>query len=133
VIKSCILTGWKIICGSGGERKNKVKVKSKAIPVTGCGGLYGCEMLRLTHFLDNWLMDGGEVFSLARRPHFTSQEDSWYSFLLQAVNPRVIAWLEGLGKLKKFNGLTGNGTHNLLVCSIVSQPNTLRMLHRMEK
>jgi hypothetical protein len=65
VIKYCILAGWQLICG-GGERKNKVKVKSKAIPVTGCGGLYGYETLRLPHFLDNWLMDGDEVYSLAR-------------------------------------------------------------------
>jgi hypothetical protein len=26
-----------------------VKKKSKAIPVTGLGGLYGCEMLRIPH------------------------------------------------------------------------------------
>jgi hypothetical protein len=30
------------------------------------------------------LTDGGEVVSLTRRPPFTPQEDSWYSFLLEA-------------------------------------------------
>jgi hypothetical protein len=30
--------------------------KVKAILVTGCGGLYGCEMLRIQHFLDIWLI-----------------------------------------------------------------------------
>jgi hypothetical protein len=55
-----------------------------AIPVTGREGPYGCEMSRLPHFLDNWLMDGGEVVSLMRRPPFTPQADSWYSFLLEA-------------------------------------------------
>jgi hypothetical protein len=37
-----------------------------------------------SHFLDNRLTDSGEVVSLTRRPPFIPQEDSWYSFLLQA-------------------------------------------------
>jgi hypothetical protein len=40
-----------------------VNYKSKAIPVTGRGDLQGCEMLRLPHFVDNQLTDGGEVVS----------------------------------------------------------------------
>jgi hypothetical protein len=32
----------------------------------------------------NRLTDGGEVASLMRRPPFTPQEDSWYSFLSEA-------------------------------------------------
>jgi hypothetical protein len=39
------------------------KKKSKAIRVTGRGGLQGCEMLRIKHFLDNRLTDGGKVVS----------------------------------------------------------------------
>jgi hypothetical protein len=35
--------------------------KSKAVPVTGPGGPYGCETSRLPHFLDNLLTDGGGV------------------------------------------------------------------------
>jgi hypothetical protein len=34
--------------------------------------------------LDNRLTDGGKVVSLTRRPPLTSEEDSWYSFLLEA-------------------------------------------------
>jgi hypothetical protein len=34
-----------------------------AIPVTGCGGLYGCETSRLSQFLGNRLTDGDEVLS----------------------------------------------------------------------
>jgi hypothetical protein len=54
--------------------------KGKAL--TGCGGPYGCETSRLTHFLDNRLTDGGEVVSLTHRPRgFYSQEDFWHSFV----------------------------------------------------
>jgi hypothetical protein len=42
------------------------------------------ETSRILHFLDNWLKDGGEVVSLTLRPLFTPQEDSSYSFLLEA-------------------------------------------------
>jgi hypothetical protein len=44
--------------------------KSKGIPVTGREDPQGCEMLRLPHFLDSQLTDGGEV-SLTRQPPFT--------------------------------------------------------------
>jgi hypothetical protein len=44
--------------------------QNKAIPVTGCGGLKGCETSRLPHFLDTRLTDGGEVVSLTRRLPF---------------------------------------------------------------
>jgi hypothetical protein len=48
-----------------------IMIKSKAIPVTGHGGPYGCETSELPHFLDNRLTDGGEVVSLTRWPPFT--------------------------------------------------------------
>jgi hypothetical protein len=35
-------------------------------------------------FSDIRLTDGGKVVSPTRRPLFTPQEDSWYSFLLEA-------------------------------------------------
>jgi hypothetical protein len=55
---------------------HKTGGKGKAILVTGRGGPYGCETLRLLHFLDNRITDGSEVVSLTRRPPFTPQEDS---------------------------------------------------------
>jgi hypothetical protein len=54
------------------------------MPVLGRGGPWGFETSRLPHFLDNRLTDGGEVVSLTSRKPFTPQEDSWYSFLLEA-------------------------------------------------
>jgi hypothetical protein len=65
------------------DSKNQGKGKGKAIPVTGRESPEGCETSRVPHFLDNRLTDGGEV-SLTRRPPFTPQEDSWYSFLLES-------------------------------------------------
>jgi hypothetical protein len=60
------------------------KVKGKAIPVTGLESPQDCETSRLPHFLDNRLTDCGKTVSLTRRQPFTPQEDSWYSFLLEA-------------------------------------------------
>jgi hypothetical protein len=59
--------------------------KGKVIPVTGRGGSYSCEMLRLPHFLDNRLTYGSEVVSLMRWPvaHYP-QENCWYSYLFEA-------------------------------------------------
>jgi hypothetical protein len=57
-----------------GSYEYKAKRKVKRIPVTGRGGLQGCEMLRIPHYLDNWLTDGGKVTSPMRRPHFTPQK-----------------------------------------------------------
>lgn len=38
----------------------QIKVsKSEAIPVTGSGGIWSCEMSTITHYLDNQLKDGG--------------------------------------------------------------------------
>jgi hypothetical protein len=49
-----------------------VKIKDKAIPVTGGGGPYVCDMLRLPYMciLENWLTDDGEVVRPTRRPAF---------------------------------------------------------------
>jgi hypothetical protein len=58
--------------------------KGKVIPVTGRRGPQDCETPRLPRILDNCLKDGGEVVSITRLPPFTNQEDSWYSFLLEA-------------------------------------------------
>jgi hypothetical protein len=41
--------------------------KVKAMPVTGLAGQKDCETSRLPHFLENQLIDGGEVLSLPRR------------------------------------------------------------------
>jgi hypothetical protein len=54
-------------------RHGVCRVKGKAIPVTGRGGAWGCEMLRLPHYLDSLLTDDGKVVSLTRRPPFTSK------------------------------------------------------------
>jgi hypothetical protein len=87
----------------------------------------GCEASRLSHFLDSRLTGGGDVVSLTRRPHFTPQEDFWYSFLLQVEStPRAIAPPEELRQLK--NPDIGNRIRDLPACSIVPQPTTLPLI-----
>jgi hypothetical protein len=59
----------------------KVKV-SKAISVTGRGGLWGCELLRIAHCLDNWLTVNCEILatcSSTYSPVRTSQEAHSFS------------------------------------------------------
>jgi hypothetical protein len=56
--------------------------KSKAIPITGCGGL---EMLRIPHCLDNRLIDGGKVVSPTHQPRFTPQKH-YYFFNVSSTN-----------------------------------------------
>jgi hypothetical protein len=58
--------------------------------------------------------------------HYPPQEDSCYSFLLEAEStPRAIVQLEALCESKKSSDLTGDSMHDLPLCSIVSQPATL--------
>jgi hypothetical protein len=58
--------------------------KGTAIPVTGLGGPYICETLRLQHFLDSQLTDDSELVSLTCQLPFTTKKDTWNSFLLEA-------------------------------------------------
>jgi hypothetical protein len=85
--------------------------KDKAIPVTGRGGPLGCETLRLPHFLDNRLTDGGKVDS-----------PTWYSFLLEAESTTVMR-LEILGKRR--NPMTPWIEPAAIRFSIVPQQTTL--------
>jgi hypothetical protein len=72
----------------------------KAIPVTGCGRLQGCNTSRLPHFLDNRLTDGGEVVSLTRWQTFTLRKIPSPRFVRGRVDPRIIVQHETLGQLK---------------------------------
>jgi hypothetical protein len=78
-----------VLVETGTEYKSKalsleptfsVKKVSKVIPVTGRGHPSGCETSMLPHILSNQLTGGDEAVTLTRRPPFTPQEDSWYSF-----------------------------------------------------
>jgi hypothetical protein len=56
----------------------------KAVAVAGCEGPQGCESSRLPHFLDSRLTDGGKVCQPYKPAALYPQEDSWYSFLVEA-------------------------------------------------
>jgi hypothetical protein len=82
------------------EQVSRVK---KAVPVTSRGGLKGCEMLRILHFLANWLTDAGEVVSLMPLPPRKILGTHFCYRLGQP--PGAILLLEGLGTLRKLNDL----------------------------
>jgi hypothetical protein len=98
-----------------------VKKRGKAIPVPGHGGPKGCERLRVPRYLDNRLTDGGKVVSLTRRPPFTPQEDSWYSFLLGAESTPASA----TGRIRSIEKNPPHRNSNPRPSDIVSQPTTL--------
>jgi hypothetical protein len=50
--------------------------KTKAIPVTGCGGPQDCETSILPHFPDNWLADSGEAVSFMYWPFLLEAEST---------------------------------------------------------
>jgi hypothetical protein len=54
-----------------GDNYKRQKGKGKDISVTDRGGSYGCERLKLPHYLDKRLIDGDKAISPTRRPHFT--------------------------------------------------------------
>jgi hypothetical protein len=51
---------------------------------------------------------------------YPPQEDSWYEFMLEAVNSRIIVRLKRAGKLKKSNNFSGNRTCDLPDCGSAS-------------
>jgi hypothetical protein len=65
-----------------GSYKNS---KLKAIPVTGRGGPYGCETLRLPHFytIGSQRWDCQPYAPAGQPATLYPQEDSWYSLLLE--------------------------------------------------
>jgi hypothetical protein len=88
------------------------KVKKYGIPVTGLGGLEGRETLRIPHFLDNRLTDGGKVVSPTHRLCFTPQKHyylyvSGSQFCWRLSIPQGLVRPEGIDKLKTFTYLIG--------------------------
>jgi hypothetical protein len=63
----------------GVNYEHNLNIKNKAIPVTGLGGLKGFEMLRIAHFLDSRLTDGGEVVSITPQKHYFSASGTHFS------------------------------------------------------
>jgi hypothetical protein len=72
-----------LVCSSSYEYFTS---ESKDIPGTGRGGLYGCEMLRIQHCLDNRLTDGDKFDSLTLRPRSAPQNHYFYLLVLIYVS-----------------------------------------------
>jgi hypothetical protein len=56
--------------------------------------------LRLPHFLDDRLTDGGEVVSFTRQPSFTSNKIPGIISVTDFIDLRALLQVEGLGELK---------------------------------
>jgi hypothetical protein len=83
------------------------RAKGKAISVTGRGGPWRCETLRLPHYLDSRLTDGGEVTLTCR---WLPSAPGRFLVLISVrgrVGPRAIVRLEEFGQLK--NPATSSG------------------------
>jgi hypothetical protein len=106
-----------------GELVSNSKGTGKVILISGCGSPYGCETLRLPHFLDNQQTDDGEVVSLtcwsARHP--TPRKIPGTHFCYRLCRPQGHIVAGRIKSIEKSNDLTGNRTCNLLACSTVPQ------------
>jgi hypothetical protein len=71
----CFLRDMNIIC----------ILEMQTIPVTGRGGIQGCEMLRIRHCLDNRLTAGSNSVRLTHLPRFSYLEIV-FSFLPLILN-----------------------------------------------
>jgi hypothetical protein len=108
------------------SKKKMVKIKEcKDIPVTGCA------TLRLPHFLDNRLTDGGEVVSLTLRPPFNPRKIPGTHFYWRLSRPQGHSAAGRIRSIEQFDYLVGNRTRDLPPCSIVPQPPVTqpRILH----
>jgi hypothetical protein len=107
----------------------KVKKKNKAIPVTGRGGLWGCEILRIPHCLENRLTEDDNVVNLCTGPALLPRNIISLLLVLISVtgwvNPHGLVRLEGLGKLKIVIHLIGSQTCDLPDSNSVTWPTTL--------
>jgi hypothetical protein len=86
--------------------------------------ILGLREVEAPTFSDIRLTDGLKVVSPTRRPLFYPQEDSWYSFLLDAESTSAA------GRIRSIEKSTSSGTRtgDLPACSIVPQPTTLPMI-----
>jgi hypothetical protein len=98
-----------------------VLTASKTIPVTGLGGL-----LRIPHFLDSRLTDGGEVVIPTHR-QLSNPKEHYFLLLLLLVRGKIRK-IE-----KKKNRLIGNRARDLSACSKVPQPNLHSHRHEILK
>jgi hypothetical protein len=83
------LKSYDVMCVSC-KLRTSCTYKNEAIPVTDHGGLYGCEMLRILHCVNNRLTDGGGVLILTQRQRSTLPNTfSFLPLVLVSVRYRV--------------------------------------------
>jgi hypothetical protein len=87
------------------------------IPVTDRGGLYGCEMLRIPHCLDNRLTDSVRLSALRTGRALLPRNITCLLLVLISVTrlskPHSLVRPKGLGQLKNFIHFIGSRTRDL--------------------
>jgi hypothetical protein len=84
-------------------------------------------MLRLPHFLDSQLTDGGVVVSPTRQPFFTPRKIPGTHFYYRLSQPQGHSVVRRIRSIEKTNDPVGNRTRDLPACSIV--PEATMLLH----
>jgi hypothetical protein len=87
------------------------------------------EALRLPGVWDSQISresahEGGKVVSPTHRPSLPPRKYSWYSFLLEASQPRGHSATGRITSMKSSSNNKGNRTRVFPSCSVVSQPTT---------
>jgi hypothetical protein len=89
------------------HRKHTPSPYSRSIPVTGRGGLYGCEMLRIPHCLDTQFTDGSKFVSPTHRPCSAPQKHDYF-YILRFCN--LLTWNANCFRIKDI--------YRTLICSV---------------
>jgi hypothetical protein len=106
-----------------GEKKKKKKKKQNNKQAKGTHK--DAETFRLPHF---FFATGSKMVVRMSPLHqlpFTPQEDSWYSFLLEAESPQGSSMAGRIRSIKESSNFIGNRTCNLPAYNKVPQPSTL--------
>jgi hypothetical protein len=66
----------------------EAEVKYKSMPIKGGESQWRCDMWTVANFLENWLVGGGEVFSLTCWPRFKPAKISGIQFSYRLSVPQ---------------------------------------------
>jgi hypothetical protein len=87
----------------------------------------------MPHYLNNGLVDGGEVSALRAGRDLLPMNIPSTHFCQKLSQPQGLVRLEGLGKQKKRNDLIETRTSGIPACSIAPEPSILQGILRNQR